>query len=343
MENIKVSTIIPVYKVSLEYLQVCLDSLANQTMLDCEFIIVGDGASEAEASVCDKYTKKDSRFKFFRNEHQGVSTARNFGMEQAQGEYVTFVDADDWIAPETCQIVYNYAVSNHSDVLLWDMMKEYPQMHGGDRNWYNQNIGRINANEKLSILTNLIFPQQLNIARGCPAKLYNKKFLISNNIKFSTNLAIGEDVLFNIQAINSTKKISYLSTILYFYRQHSSSVTHCYLPNIWENIKYYETQIKEYIPKSLHKTWATDVVLAFFWSWQLNYLNRENKKGFLSKFKEMRAVIKSQFFDDAFHSMDITLLSSKMKFEIHLLRFFPNISLFLHILKNQFTIFCLPN
>lgn len=330
MNSPKVSVIVPVYKVPLEYLRACLDSLTAQTMQECEFILVSDGAPEAECSICEEYSAKDSRFIFFKQEHSGVSATRNFGIEHAQGEYITFVDADDWIEQNTNETTYKYSKINNSDIVLWDMQKT----NDTKKTWRNTNINHLNSNQIESILANLVHPQQLNIARGCPAKLYNKNFLISNNIKFSTNLAIGEDVLFNIQAINSTKKISYLSTVLYIYRQHSSSATHCYQPNIWENIKYYEMQIKEHIPKSLHKIWATDVVLAFFWSWQLNYLNSENKKGFLSKYKEMRAVVKSQFFNDAFHSMDFTFLSSKMKFEIQLLRFFPNLSLFLHILKN---------
>ena len=117
---IKVSVIVPVYKVPLEYLRACLDSLTAQTMQECEFIIVSDGAPEAECSICDEFATKDSRFKFFKQEHAGVSAARNFGIEQAQGEYIIFVDADDWIKSETCEITYTFAKDNNSDIVLFD-------------------------------------------------------------------------------------------------------------------------------------------------------------------------------------------------------------------------------
>ena len=117
---IKVSVIVPIYKVPVEYLRECLDSLASQTEQECEFIMVSDGAPAAECSICKEYSDKDFRFKFLIREHAGVSATRNYGIEQAQGEYITFVDSDDWIEKETCSLAYNYAKENDSDVVLWD-------------------------------------------------------------------------------------------------------------------------------------------------------------------------------------------------------------------------------
>ena len=81
---IKVSVIVPVYKVPLKYLRACLDSLTAQTLQECEFIVVSDGAPEAECAICAEYAGKDSRLKFFRREHAGVSATRNYGIEKAQ-------------------------------------------------------------------------------------------------------------------------------------------------------------------------------------------------------------------------------------------------------------------
>ena len=97
MNDIKVSVVIPVYRTPLEYLRACLDSLVAQTMQECEFIVVSDGAPEAECSICEEYAARDCRIKFFRREHAGVSATRNYGMAQALGKYISFVDSDDWI------------------------------------------------------------------------------------------------------------------------------------------------------------------------------------------------------------------------------------------------------
>ena len=106
---IKISIITPVYKVPLDFLRICFDSLAAQTMQESEFIIVSDGASEEECALCEEYRIKDSRFKFFKRKHAGVSATRNYGIKQAQGEYITFVDSDDWINPDSCTNSYKYA------------------------------------------------------------------------------------------------------------------------------------------------------------------------------------------------------------------------------------------
>ena len=127
MNNIKVSVILPVYKVPLEYLRDCLDSLIAQTLRECEFIMVSDGAPEAECSVCEEYVARDSRFKFFKCEHAGVSVARNFGINQAQGEYTSFVDSDDLVSPEIFQKAYDFSKKENSDIVFWNMLLQRPK------------------------------------------------------------------------------------------------------------------------------------------------------------------------------------------------------------------------
>ena len=117
MQDIKVSIIVPVYKVPLEYLRDCLDSLNAQTLQECEFIVVSDGAPEAECSICEEYAAKDSRFKFFKREHAGVSATRNFGIKQALGEYISFVDSDDWIERDYTSILAS--LKNNPDVVFF--------------------------------------------------------------------------------------------------------------------------------------------------------------------------------------------------------------------------------
>ena len=166
------------------------------------------------------------------------------------------------------------------------------------------------------------------------AKLYRKEFISSNNLKFCTDLYIGEDYLFNIQAIHQSKKISYVSTISYHYRQNNTSTTHSYHPYVWENIKKYEKEVKSFIPTPLYNRWATDVVMAFFWSLSLDYFNPQNKEKPSQKIKEMKNIVKSTFFQEAVCSADWSLLPSIMKIKVAMLKFFPSISLSLATIKN---------
>ena len=124
MKQINISVIIPVFTVPLEYMRACFDSLKNQTMQECEFVVVSDGAPEEESSICEEYVNKDARFKFFRREHAGVSAARNFGIEHAQGEYIVFVDSDDKTTKDFCSAIYSSAKKWNSDILLFEQNLE---------------------------------------------------------------------------------------------------------------------------------------------------------------------------------------------------------------------------
>ena len=103
---------------------------------------------------------------------------------------------------------------------------------------------------------------------------------------------------------------------------------------MWENIKRYENEIKTIIPASLYDRWAADVVSAFFWSWTLDYFNPQNKKNFSQKLKEMRDVVKSNFFQEALRSTNLSLFPPITKIEVTMLKFFPSVTLFLHLVKN---------
>ncbi|GMO37902.1 MAG: hypothetical protein Ta2B_17610 [Termitinemataceae bacterium] len=110
-----ISVIIPVYNVE-HYLRRCLDSVLAQTFTDFECILIDDGSPDKSPAICDEYAKKDSRFVVIHQANAGVSAARNAGLDIAQGEWITFVDSDDWIEPDMLRVLYQNAVKHQSDV-----------------------------------------------------------------------------------------------------------------------------------------------------------------------------------------------------------------------------------
>ena len=116
--SIKVSVIVPIFQVE-DYLERCLESLCAQTLDNIEFLLVVDGSTDKSESICNEYTRKDSRFRVFYKENGGLSSARNFGIERASGEYIMFVDSDDWVRPDFCRTAYNCAVKNNSDLVMF--------------------------------------------------------------------------------------------------------------------------------------------------------------------------------------------------------------------------------
>lgn len=106
MENPKISVIVPVYNVE-KYLRKCVDSILSQTFTDFELLLIDDGSKDHSGEICDEYALQDDRVKVFHKENGGVSSARNLGIDVAKGEWITFVDADDYIAENLLQSLCN--------------------------------------------------------------------------------------------------------------------------------------------------------------------------------------------------------------------------------------------
>ena len=119
----KISIIVPVYNVE-KYLKECLDSLINQTLEDIEIICINDGSTDNSLAILEEYQKKDSRIKVFSQRNQGVSAARNLGIEKATGEYLTFLDSDDRLELNTCEILYKETIAKNSDFLFFGLVND---------------------------------------------------------------------------------------------------------------------------------------------------------------------------------------------------------------------------
>ena len=209
---VKISFIVPVYKVPIQYLRECLDSLIAQPSQEFEFIVVSDGAPETECSVCEQYTANDSRFKFYKRDHAGVSAARNVGIDQARGDFITFVDCDDWVSPDISNTFGASTESNDSDLILMNSVKI----------WDNQ--------KKL-----LLFKFKNEIKKTCLEHIphlaicgyfFKKSIIKQNAIRFNESLFLSEDKAFIYHYFCHCKSIKTINTPIYYYRQHNLSVTH---------------------------------------------------------------------------------------------------------------------
>jgi glycosyltransferase involved in cell wall biosynthesis len=125
----KISIIIPVYNV-IEYLDRCLTSVTEQTYTKLEIILVNDGSNDGSEKKCEKWAKKDSRIRYFSQKNQGQGAARNFGIEMATGDYLGFVDSDDWIAVEMMRKLYNKITLEKADVVICDIFHVTKQKDG---------------------------------------------------------------------------------------------------------------------------------------------------------------------------------------------------------------------
>ena len=118
----KISVIVPVYKAE-KFLSNCIKSILNQTYHDLEVILVDDGSPDSSGQICEEYAKKDNRIKVIHQKNAGVAAARNVGLDLATGDYITFVDSDDYIRPQMYEKMLKCAQNNHCDLVMCDCMK----------------------------------------------------------------------------------------------------------------------------------------------------------------------------------------------------------------------------
>ena len=123
-KQIKISIIVPVYNVA-DYIRECLDSLVNQTYQNIEIILVDDGSTDLSGQICDEYAKKDRRIIVFHKTNGGLVSARKAGIRIATGEYVTYVDSDDWININAYEELVKIVIEYHPDIIAYDFIKEY--------------------------------------------------------------------------------------------------------------------------------------------------------------------------------------------------------------------------
>ena len=120
-----ISVIVPVYNMEA-YLCQCLDSLAAQTYRDVEFILVDDGSKDGSGAICESYAEKDARFRVFHTANHGLSAARNYGIEHSGGNWLMFVDSDDWVSPQFCEIPMETAETHEADLVIFQFSNNYP-------------------------------------------------------------------------------------------------------------------------------------------------------------------------------------------------------------------------
>lgn len=222
----KISIIVPVYNTG-KYLEKCLESIKNQTLSDIEIICINDGSNDDSKQIIENYVLTDSRFKLINQNNKGQSAARNTGIEKAQGEYIGFVDSDDFIDSKMYETLYNNAKKNDTDISMCSFI-----MHDDKNNKESQNDPYMSLNIFPKKLENVIFDynQTLDfIFRICVSpcnKIYKNDFIKNSKFKFIENLNY-EDNVFFLDAYTSAKRVSIIKEPLYFYRYTSdTSISH---------------------------------------------------------------------------------------------------------------------
>lgn len=201
-----------------KYLPKCLESLIKQTLKDIEIICVNDGSMDNSLAILKEFASKDSRIKIIDNQHQGVAKTRNTGIEQSTGEYIGFVDSDDYIDIDFFEKLYNSATKSNSDIAIASILKHKKFFNIYNAKYTKEEIA-ITIQDKIKLCEDKkhFFFYAWN-------KIYHSGFIKENNIKFSEG-QIYEDVMFAIKALYYSNKIISVYGTKYHYIEHEDSLT----------------------------------------------------------------------------------------------------------------------
>ena len=215
-----ISIIVPIYNVE-KYLRQCLDSIQDQSYQNFECLLINDGSPDNSADICKEYVSKDPRFRYIEKENGGVSSARNLGIEHSKGEYITFIDSDDWVDSDYLELLYMKINEYNADLAVLTY-KQYSMndgcfyLHVWEQDYYEKYY---TGNELLNSLPNLEnYDSTFNVSWG---KLFKRNFL--ETATFNEQRIMGEDLEFNFKIFLQIKSCIYLNRALYNFRQHHLS------------------------------------------------------------------------------------------------------------------------
>lgn len=223
----KISVIVPVYNAE-SYLSQCIESILKQDYNDIEVLLVDDGSSDNSAQICEEYRSRYSKIKVFLQKNSGVSSARNKGIQYARGDYIVFVDADDYL-PESYVLSHMMAAIGDADILVGNYMRLWngnllPAKSCSDFSGFPREEATFRFRGFFSVGT----------LSYVWCKMYRRYFLLENQLRFE-NYAYAEDKLFNCFCYIRRCKYAFLPETVYVYRKNDASVSHQFRPDsVWE-------------------------------------------------------------------------------------------------------------
>ena len=229
-----ISFIVPVYKVEGKYLRECIESLLAINYPGIEYIFVDDGSPDKSGQICEEYETIDKRVRVIHKKNEGVSVARNMGIDLAKGTYVTFVDADDWVESDKYELIIQHVIESKYDVYFHGQYIDYKNQNPIEIRPFVRDMDLSTTRDMLEV-KKMVFVRdygslKTNIGAGviCNAvdKFIKRSILIDNNIRFDPEMKMGEDALFNLQVFMKCRNAFYIDICVYHYRMRASSANH---------------------------------------------------------------------------------------------------------------------
>lgn len=313
MDNFFVSVIVPIYNAE-KTLERCIKSVLEQEKVQFELLLIDDGSSDRSREICEKYTRLDDRIKLITNTNHGVSYTRNIGIDLAKGNYLFFLDADDWIEEGAFFKVKKMLSSNDIDVLFTAFHKEYKRGSVYVTTCTSECAYYSNEEKEFN-------PYHTRILGTVWGKFYKRDFI--GETRFNKDLKLCEDAEFNYRLFPSAKRMMYVNISSYHYSYYLSSTVRGYNPkqieeyckaiaNIEQNV-----QNSDEIVKESALAFSCNVLNVIIMN---NIFSSRNRSSLYKKIKILKQLVKRKYFANAIKKVDLSLLSKMQKSVIIMLK-----------------------
>ena len=215
-----VSVVVPVYNVE-QFLEECVDSVLAQTFQNYEIILVDDGATDNSGDICDKYAENDSRVRVIHRKNGGLSAARNTGLDAANGEYIYFLDSDDYIKANTLETLVAAATKDKSDVAFFDAFVFFTDCEEDPNAYKYERSQKYETSKGQQMLKALLATDEYRTA--VPLMLFKTDYLLKNNLRFREGI-LHEDELFTFLVYNANGIVSHCHEEFYARRMRAASI-----------------------------------------------------------------------------------------------------------------------
>lgn len=300
----KVSIIVPVYKCQ-NYIEKCVQSILNQKYKNIELILILDGVFDQSVEICRKYAKDDSRIIVVEKQNEGVSIARNTGIEKCTGKWICFIDSDDWIEENYISFLVEEAQKYNYDIFICGYYTEYGNKRTPN-GFFSYNEHLFTEEDRIDLIKSCIINTDISNKNsttnvGVPwAKIYKTDFIKENNLKFVPGLKRMQDMVFNINAFSVANKIAYKEVYLYHYLKNPQSSTVAYRSDYSDTMLQVDAELKKFIKK--YNQYCSDEVLfckevlLITEMIKLQFAHPQNKKSLRKKKKNIMAILKKSEF-----------------------------------------------
>lgn len=311
---INISVIVPVFN-NERYLKRCLDSIIGQSLSNIEIILIDDGSTDKSGKICDMYAVTDKRVKVIHQKNAGVSAARNTGISIAVGEYIGFVDSDDWIEKQMYEKMFFEAKRSNSDVVMCDATTVFEKGR-------TQSDTIIQLSENLILEKSDFYPSLLLEMAGSVWRCIYSKRVYSTEVSrgavvFPLDIKFSEDRIFNLYAFGCANRVSYLKEPYYNRFINIKSAVHKFHPDFYDSVKKAHDVCKEAVALN----WANDELVGKAYDKQFVYASfsainncfyRTSEWTLKRKYHEVRRICNDKNLQSVLESVDIDDIRAKL-------------------------------